>query len=91
MRDARADLVAHCGGRPSATQRRLIEVAARLTLFVATLDAKASTCLALSAGEADAYARACEALTGTLRDLGVQGTAAQPPAPSSRAAGAAAA
>lgn len=75
LRVVRADLVAHCGGNPSATQRRLLEVAARLSLFVATLDAKTACGAPLIVGEADSYLRGCLALTQTLRDLGTHGTA----------------
>jgi hypothetical protein len=42
MRRTREALALHCGGRPSATQRALIDRAAWLTLFVARLDEKAS-------------------------------------------------
>jgi hypothetical protein len=42
LAEVRADLTAHVGGAPSATQRRMVEVAARLALFVAKLDAKAA-------------------------------------------------
>jgi hypothetical protein len=38
MRDVRAELTAHVGGRPTATQAVLIEQAAQLGLRIATLD-----------------------------------------------------
>jgi hypothetical protein len=40
MRRVRAELTAHCGGSPSATQRALIERAVILSLRVAQIDAK---------------------------------------------------
>ena len=40
LRDTRTELAQHLGGTPSATQRALIERAARLTVRCAQLDAK---------------------------------------------------
>ena len=73
--EVRADLTAHVGGDPSATQRRLIEVAAGLSLRIAALDARTAAGAALTDCEANTYTRACAALSATLRDLGPQGSA----------------
>jgi hypothetical protein len=59
MRDVRNDLITHCGGNPTATERGLIEVAVRLTQIVATMPS-----------ETDTYVQACTALADTLRALG---------------------
>lgn len=79
LRRVRADLTAHLGGKPSATQRALIERAASLSLHIALLDAKA-----LKAGgvmtdhDSRQYLAWSNALTRTLRQLGNKGVAATP-------------
>jgi hypothetical protein len=48
MRQVRADLIRHVGGRPSATQKMLIERAVTLTGYLARLDAEALSPAGLS-------------------------------------------
>jgi hypothetical protein len=77
MREVRAELVAHVGGNPSATQRVLIERAVQLNLQIALLDAKQA-----SGGYTEHDARAYLAWTNTLtrlmRQLGMKGAIERP-------------
>ncbi len=75
LAEGRADLTAHLGGNPSATQRRLIEVAAGLSLRIAALGARTAAGAAPTDCEANTYTRACAALSATPRHLGTQGAA----------------
>lgn len=69
MRQARHDLVQHCGGTPTATQRMMIERAVALTGYIAQLDT-----VALSGSMTDhrrrEYLAADNSLRRTLRELG---------------------
>lgn len=78
LAQVRRDLTAHCGGSPSATQGRLIERCAWLSLHVAQLDAKAAAGGALTEHDARTYLAWSNALGRALRDLGLKG--APPPA-----------
>lgn len=71
LRDTRADLVAHCGGQPSATQKALIERAALLTLHVARLDREALAGGGFSEATARQYLAWSNSLGRTLASLGV--------------------
>ena len=77
MAGVRADLTEHVGGRPSATQRMLIERAAWLTIHVAQLDAK-GVGPGLTEHDHRQYLAWSNTLTRTLRTLGLEG--ASPPA-----------
>ena len=77
VRGVRADLTAHLGGKPSATQRVLIERAAMLTLRIALMDAKASDGR-LSEKDGREYLAWTNTLTRLMRQLGLKGTAQQP-------------
>lgn len=79
MRRTAAELTAHVGGSPSATQRGLIDRAAWLTLHVAQLDDRALQSGGFM-GEHDArqYIAWSNALTRTLRQLGTKGEAPKP-------------
>lgn len=79
MRAARDELTAHVGGKPSATQRALIERAATLTLRVAQLDAKAADAGAMSDHASKQYLAWSNSLTRTLRELGLKPAAEKPP------------
>ncbi len=68
----RADLGTHLGGAPSATQRRMIERAAWLTLHVAQLDAKAVEGGGLTDHDHRTYLAWSSALTRLLRQLGTK-------------------
>lgn len=78
MQEARAELVQHLGGSPSAVQRRLIDRAAILALRLAMMDAKAPDG---NLTERDAREYLCwnNAYVRTLGQLGLK--AAPPPAP----------
>lgn len=70
----RAELTAHVGGSPSATQRALIERAVSLTLQIAMLDAKHATG-GFTAHDAREYLAWTNALTRLMRHLGQKGVA----------------
>jgi hypothetical protein len=80
LRDTRAELVEHVGGRPSAVQRRLIERAAMLALRLALMDARAPDG---NLSERDAREYLCwnNAYVRTLRELGIQPAAERPMSP----------
>ena len=73
-----ADLTAHLGGMPSATQRAIIERCAVLTMQLALLDAKHA---AGDMGERDTrqYLAWTNTLTKLLRHLGMKGAAERAP------------
>lgn len=74
LRTTRAELTAHLGGTPSATQRVLIDRAAMLTLHLALLDKK--TLFAggtLTEHDSKQYLAWSNALGRAVRDLGMKG------------------
>jgi hypothetical protein len=76
MRRTREALALHCGVKPSATQRALIDPAAWLTLCGARLDEKAITSSGVqSPHAAKQYPAYSNSLTRTLRQLGLKGAA----------------
>jgi hypothetical protein len=77
MRQVRADLTAHCGGAPSATQRALIERCAWLSLRVAQFDAKGH----LTEHDSRVYLSFSNSLARALQMLGVGSATAEPAAP----------
>ena len=77
VRGVRAELTAHLGGRPSATQRVLIERAAMLTLRIALMDARA-TRGGMSERDGREYLAWTNTLTRLMRQLGLKGVAQQP-------------
>ena len=78
MREARAELVAHVGGTPSATQRVLIERAANLTLQIAMLDAKHAAG-GMTEHDGRQYLAWVNTLTRLMRQLGMNGAAPRVP------------
>lgn len=78
MAGVRADLTAHVGGKPSATQRMLIDRAARLSLQVAQLDAKMSAPGGLTEHDHRTYLAWSNTLTRTLRTLGLTAVSQRP-------------
>ncbi len=76
LAEVRADLTAHLGSTPSATQRRMIERCAWLTLWVSQLDAKAVEGGGLTDHDHRTYLAWSSALTRLLRQLGLKGTPA---------------
>jgi hypothetical protein len=81
MRRVRSDLVKHCGGKPSATQKALIERAAWLSLYVARLDAKAMESGAMTEHDAKQYLAWSNSLSRTMKQLGYAGVPEKPPSP----------
>lgn len=78
LRDLRSDLVKHVGGKPSATQRALIDRAAWLSLHVAQMDAKAADGRALTEHDSRTYLAWSNSLTRTLAQLGTTGVVEPP-------------
>ena len=68
----KAELTAHVGGRPSATQQALIDRAAWLTLHVAQIDAKAAEGGILTEHDARTYLAWSNSLTRALVALGLK-------------------
>ncbi len=80
VRETRADLTAHVGGKPSATQRALIERAAQLTLQVWLFDRKAAlTGGTMTERDSRQYLAWSNTLVRTLKQLGTKGAADRPP------------
>lgn len=79
VRDARADLIAHVGGKPSATQSALIQRAAWLMLHIAQMDAKMGSATGLTDHDTRTYLAWCNTLTRIMRQLGMKGSAAEAP------------
>ena len=78
LRDIRKDLIAHCGGSPSTTQRVLIDRAAQLTLQVALMDEKQATA-GLTERDGTQYLAWTNTLTRLMRQLGLKGIAQRAP------------
>jgi len=75
----RADLVAHVGGAPSATQRALIDRAAWLSLHIAQMDRRTADGHAMSEHDSRTYLAWTASLSRLLRQLGPQAKGAKPP------------
>ena len=78
MRQVRADLIRHVGGRPSATQKMMIERAVTLTGYLARLDAEALSPAGLSDHRRREYLAADGSLRRTLREIGLEGAERKP-------------
>lgn len=74
-----ADLVAHVGGRPSATQAALIAQGVQLSLRLAAMDDAFAARGEQSAHDGRQYLAWSNALSRLLRSLGTKGTAQKPP------------
>jgi hypothetical protein len=79
MRDFRARLVEHVGGKPSATQAALIDRATWLALHVAQLDRRTADSRAMTEHDSRTYLAWSNSLTRTLRELGMEGAATPAP------------
>jgi hypothetical protein len=79
LRRTKAAFTSHVGGKPSATQRALIERAANLTLHVARMDAQAMEAGALSDHAARQYLAWSNSLGRTLVLLGMDAAKANAP------------
>jgi len=71
VRSVRADLTAHVGGHPSATQTALIERAVQLTLRVAAMDRKYARTGAMTDHDTRTYLAWSAGLARLLRALGL--------------------
>jgi hypothetical protein len=91
MRQLRAELVAHVGRKPSATQRALVERAVWLSLHVAQLDAKAAEGGAMTEHDHRTYLAWSNSLSRTLKLLGWKAAAPKPRSLAEHLAGAGAA
>lgn len=79
MQGVVAELTAHVGGNPSATQRALIGRAAWLTLHMALMDNRAIEAPSgLSERDSRTYLAWSNTLARTLRQLGMKGEAQKP-------------
>jgi hypothetical protein len=67
----RAELVAHLGGKPNAVQRALIERAARLTVYIETMDRQALEEGGMSERNSKQYLAWIGQLRLTLREIGI--------------------
>ena len=78
MAARRAELVAHVGNAPSATQRVMIERAVWLSLQIALLDVKQAEGGTFTPHDAAFYISWCNTLTRLMRHLGMRGVAERP-------------
>lgn len=78
MRKVRADLTAHVGGSPSVTQLMLIDRAAKLSLHVELFERRLIEGGSLSERDGRDYLAYSNALTRTLRELGMAPASAKP-------------
>ena len=72
---ARAELVAHVGGNPSATQRVTIERVSWLRLHVMLLDEKVAGGKPLTEHDRRTYCAFSNSLVRAMRELGLKGAA----------------
>ena len=79
VKQLREQLVAHVGGKPSATQGLLIEQAVQLQLRLAALDAAFADTGEMSLHASRSYLAWANSLTRLLRQLGLRGAAAKAP------------
>lgn len=79
LRETRADLVAHVGGRPSATQAAMIEQAAQLQLRLAVMDRKFAETGAQTDHDSRTYLAWSNSLSRLLCRLGIKGAAQRGP------------
>jgi len=73
LRDTRAELTAHLGGTPSATQRALIDQLAQLRLRLATMDRAFAESGAMTAHDSRTYLAWSNSYSRMLRQLGMKG------------------
>jgi hypothetical protein len=73
----RAELTAHVGGNPNNVQKALIERAARLTLYIEMMDARALAAGTMTERDSRQYLAWSNALRLCLRDLGVKAAPAE--------------
>ena len=76
MRDLRAELVAHVGGKPSATQTALIERVCWLGLHIAMMDRRTAVRRAMTERDGREYLAWVNSQGRLLRQLGLKGAPA---------------
>ncbi len=74
LEKVRAELTAHVGGAPSATQHALIERAAWLSLRVAQIEKRIAADDAITEHDSRTYLAWSNSLQRALRDLGMKGS-----------------
>ena len=79
VRETRADLLAHVGSNPSATQRALIDRCAWLTLHIAQIDRRTADGKAMTPHDAATYLAWSNSLSRTLTRIGLKSAASAPP------------
>ena len=79
LKHVRAELVAHVGGTPSATQKALIDRAAWLSLHVAQIDQRTADGRQMTEHDSRTYLAWSNSLARTLKALGLKGVAQQGP------------
>jgi hypothetical protein len=75
----RAELMAHCGAKPSATQQAMIELCCQLKARLAAMDAAFVDSGAMTPHDAKIYLAWGNALARTLSRLGAQSAATRGP------------
>jgi hypothetical protein len=73
VRHLTAELVAHCGGNPSVTQREIIERIGQIKLRIAVMDRAFTEAGTMTPHDAAHYYAAANTLTRLLARLGLQG------------------
>jgi hypothetical protein len=81
MAGVRAEMAAHVGGKPSATQKALIERVAWLTLHMAKIDAKAASGGSMSDHDHRHYLAWANTMARTMRTLGLDAAPQRPLSP----------
>ena len=80
LKRMRVELIAHVGGKPSATQRAMIDQCAQLRLRLAVMDrAFAQSGGAMTAHDTRTYLAWANSYSRLLRQLGLQGVAERAP------------
>lgn len=79
IRQVREELIAHVGGKPSATQRALIERAVNLSIRIAIMDERFAETGHQTELDSRTYLAWSNTLTRTIRSLGLKGPASRTP------------
>jgi len=77
--ELRAELVAHCAGKPSATQQALIELCCQLKARLAAMDVAFAESGKMTVHDCRTYLAWGNTLARTLARLGAEGTPARAP------------
>lgn len=78
LQEVRRDLTEHCGDKPSATQRALIDRAVWLTLYVARIDRRSAEGGGMTEHDSRTYLAWSNGLARTLAKIGLKSAAQQP-------------